>query len=83
LSKFSILQHIDTRNIVVNIYLILFLFIILQIVFLKINCKHIWWFMPVIPATWDLEIGGPQFKASTGKNLKISEIVALKVSRVW
>jgi hypothetical protein len=27
----------------------------------------VWWYVPVIPANWKIEVGGLRFKASLGK----------------
>jgi hypothetical protein len=29
-------------------------------VLLKINISQVWWYIPVIPATWEAEAGGSQ-----------------------
>jgi hypothetical protein len=30
----------------------------------------VWWYMPVISATWETDIGGSQFEAGTGQKRK-------------
>jgi hypothetical protein len=35
---------------------------------LKMHKGQVWWFMPVIPAIWEVEIGRSRIKASLGKS---------------